>query len=108
MDYDSYFHVTFPRLTPEDADRQVRLFLWKMGLRALSALVVNHTAIDSPLVKEQPNWYQYDESGKVQPKAAFHSADLAGLDDHQRLWIWLLGPNQHERPPCDRARTGLV
>jgi len=74
MDYDSYDPVTFPGLTLEDANRSVRLFLWKcreMGLRVLCDLVVNHTAMDSSLVKEHPDWYQYDESGKVQPATAF-------------------------------------
>jgi starch synthase (maltosyl-transferring) len=28
-------------------------------------LVVNHTAIDSDLIKEHPQWYRYDKSGKV-------------------------------------------
>ncbi len=74
MDYDSYDPVTFPGLTLEDANRLVRLFLWesqKMGLRVLCDLVVNHTAMDSSLVKEHPDWYQYDESGKVQSAPAF-------------------------------------
>lgn len=74
MDYNSYDPVTFPGLTPEDADQQVHLFLREcreMGLRVLCDLVVNHTAMDSPLVEEHPDWYQYDESGKVQPATAF-------------------------------------
>ncbi len=35
------------------------------GLGLIMDLVVNHTAIDADLVKEHPQWYKYDKSGKV-------------------------------------------
>jgi starch synthase (maltosyl-transferring) len=35
------------------------------NLGLIMDLVVNHTAIDSDLIKEHPQWYRYDKSGKV-------------------------------------------
>ena len=37
----------------------------KKGLKFIFDLVINHTAIDSPWVKEHPEWYKKDEKGKV-------------------------------------------
>jgi starch synthase (maltosyl-transferring) len=34
-------------------------------LGVIMDLVVNHTAIDADLIKEHPQWYKYDKSGKV-------------------------------------------
>jgi starch synthase (maltosyl-transferring) len=51
-------------------------------------LVANHTAIDSPLTSEHPDWYVHDEHGEILRPFAWHEGkkviwgDLAKLD-HQ-------------------------
>lgn len=70
------------------------------GIRPIMDLVINHTAFDSPLVKEHLDWYHRDAQGKVQSPFAIDPADatkvtvwgdLAEIDnegtpDRQGLW----------------------
>ena len=70
------------------------------GLPLIMDLVINHTAIDSPLVNEHPAWYKHDPSGKVSSPFAIDPGDpgkitvwgdLASIDnehssDRQNLW----------------------
>jgi cyclomaltodextrinase / maltogenic alpha-amylase / neopullulanase len=37
------------------------------GLKILIDLVANHTAWDNPILKEHPDWYTHDASGKIIP-----------------------------------------
>lgn len=52
------------------------------GLRPMVDLVVNHTAIDSPLVETHPDWFFHDESGQVQSPFAIDPADA------RRKTVW--------------------
>jgi starch synthase (maltosyl-transferring) len=45
------------------------------GLKVMMDLVINHTAIDSPLVTEHPEWYAKDEKGKIKHPGAIDPAD---------------------------------
>jgi starch synthase (maltosyl-transferring) len=70
------------------------------GLDLIMDLVINHTAIDSPLVKKYPLWYKHDSSGKVMSPFAVDPnnpdnvtvwGDLASIDnehsgDRENLW----------------------
>lgn len=70
------------------------------GLRFMIDLVINHTAIDSPLVTEHPSWYLRDETGRIQhpyaidpddPEKKIIWGDLAEIDnasspDRDQLW----------------------
>jgi starch synthase (maltosyl-transferring) len=72
----------------------------RAGLSPMMDLVINHTAIDSPLVAEHPEWYVRDHEGKVQNPFAVDPddpdkrtvwGDLAEIDnrhspDRQGLW----------------------
>jgi starch synthase (maltosyl-transferring) len=57
-----------------------------LGLRLMIDLVINHTAVDSPLVKEHPEWFVREGGGVASPfcveadgnKVVWH--DLAQLD----------------------------
>jgi len=74
----------------------------QQGLRVLMDLVVNHTAIDSPLVEEHPTWFRRDQHGSVASPSAIDPADarnvtvwvdLAQVDnahsaDRQELWAY--------------------
>jgi starch synthase (maltosyl-transferring) len=37
----------------------------KQGLRLMIDLVINHCSIDSPLLKEHPGWFEWDNKGEV-------------------------------------------
>jgi starch synthase (maltosyl-transferring) len=45
------------------------------GLKVMLDLVINHTAIDSPLVKEHPEWYAKDDKGRIKHPGAIDPAD---------------------------------
>src|SRR5262249_26252799 len=73
-----------------------------VGLRPVMDLVLNHTARDSRLVHEHPDWYVRDASGGVQSPSAIDPADarkvtvwgdLAEIDnaqspDRDALWSY--------------------
>jgi starch synthase (maltosyl-transferring) len=70
------------------------------GLQPVMDLIINHTAIDSPLVTEHGAWYKRDQSGRVaspfaidpgNPGAVTVWGDLASIDnegssDRDALW----------------------
>jgi starch synthase (maltosyl-transferring) len=70
------------------------------GLELLMDLVINHTAADSPLIREHPAWYKRDPNGSVahpyavdpdDPGKVTVWGDLASIDnersgDRQNLW----------------------
>ncbi len=47
----------------------------RRGLKVMLDLVINHTAIDSPLVEEHPEWYAKDEDGRIKHPGAIDPAD---------------------------------
>lgn len=53
-----------------------------LGLKPAMDLVINHTAIDSPLVEEHPDWYLHDERGEVVRPSAIDPADA------RRVTVW--------------------
>ncbi|HEX2957895.1 MAG TPA: alpha-amylase family glycosyl hydrolase [Chitinispirillaceae bacterium] len=69
-------------------------------LGVIMDLVVNHTAIDADLIKEHPQWYKYDKSGKIMNPFAIDPAnpsnvtvwgDLAIIDNEastQKESLW--------------------
>jgi glycosidase len=73
----------------------------KRGLKLMIDLVINHTAIDCPLVSAKPEWYIKDKNGNIKNPGAYHNgkwvewADLAEIDnenssDRDELWnYWL-------------------
>ncbi len=72
------------------------------GMQPVMDLVINHTAIDSPLVKEHGSWYKRDGSGRVASPFAIDPGnpgrvtvwgDLASIDnehspDRDALWAF--------------------
>lgn len=68
-----------------------------LGLKVMIDLVINHTAMDSPLTKEHKNWYKKDEKGEIlnpgvkSGKTYIKWGDLAEIDnesseDIEGLW----------------------
>jgi starch synthase (maltosyl-transferring) len=47
----------------------------RRNLKVMMDLVINHTAIDSPLVSEHPEWYAKDEAGNIKHPGAIDPAD---------------------------------
>jgi starch synthase (maltosyl-transferring) len=47
----------------------------RRNLRVMLDLVINHTAIDSPLVDKHPEWYAQDEAGEIKHPGAIDPAD---------------------------------
>jgi len=47
----------------------------RRGLKVMLDLVINHTAIDSPLVTQHPEWYAKDEKGAIKHPGAIDPAD---------------------------------
>ena len=64
------------------------------GIAVMMDLVVNHTAIDSDLVTEHPDWYAHDDDGSV------HSPSATDLDDPEIVTVWedLAQLDYSERP----------
>lgn len=50
---------------PEEQVRDMVGTAEKHGLRLMIDLVINHCSVDSPLVKEHPEWFEWDDKGEV-------------------------------------------
>lgn len=73
-----------------------------LGLHPMIDLVINHTAIDSPLIQRHPAWFQWDDDGHVRNPCAVDPdnpeqktvwGDLAIIDnesssDREGLWTY--------------------
>ena len=87
---------------PESLDplREALARIRDLGMRPVMDLVVNHTAKDSPLIGEHPEWYVRDEQGQVKSPYAVDPddpgkvtvwGDLAEIDNlarHGREALW--------------------
>lgn len=78
-----------PAFLPPGADpadlsplRQALAEISAAGLRPVMDLVVNHTAKDSPLVREHPEWYHWDGPGEVR------SPFVRDPDDPSKVTVW--------------------
>ncbi|RPI08395.1 MAG: alpha-amylase [Zetaproteobacteria bacterium] len=71
----------------------------ELGFSVMMDLVVNHTAFDSPLIREHPEWFQRnDKGGIVHPGAKdgkrrvvwrdLAEVDNAGSPDREALWAY--------------------
>jgi starch synthase (maltosyl-transferring) len=77
-----------------------------LALRLMGDLVLNHTAFDSPLVTEHPDWYKRGADGKpLHPGAKdgdrwvtwgdLLEIDNAGSPDRDRLWAYWVDLVEH-------------
>ncbi len=53
-----------------------------LGLSVMMDLVINHTARDSPLVRQRPGWYRRDAAGQVVSPRAIDP------DDARKVTVW--------------------
>ncbi len=82
-----YFGIN-PLFHPEsgrDPEAALRHFLKaaaRRGLKVMLDLVINHTAIVSPLVAQHPEWYAQDEDGAIKHPGAIDPADA------RKVTVW--------------------
>ncbi|MBI3934707.1 MAG: alpha-amylase [Acidobacteria bacterium] len=86
---------------PEQQLRAMIKQVHKLGMKLMIDLVINHTAADSPLLNEHPDWYRRSHSGEIIHPGAYENSqwvswdDLAAVDNvnspgRQNLWeYWL-------------------
>jgi starch synthase (maltosyl-transferring) len=67
---------------PEKALRHFLRAAGRRGLKVMVDLVLNHTAIDSPVVRQHPEWYARDEAGEIRHPGAIDPADA------RRKTVW--------------------
>ena len=107
----SYAIADFDRINPELVDTrdprppwdQLRMAIdeaHRLGLRVMVDLVVAHTASDSPLVREQPSWFRWNERGELVKPEVWEGDRLvhvyedlgevanAESPDRDRLWMF--------------------
>jgi starch synthase (maltosyl-transferring) len=82
-----YFAVN-PLLRPEsgeDPDKALAHFLMaakRRKLKVMLDLVLNHTAIDSPLTVQHPDWFAKDDKGRIKNPSCIDPADAT------RVTVW--------------------
>ncbi len=88
-DYFSLHHLLIDpesSRTPEEQLREVIKTAEKRGMRMMIDLVINHCAIDSGLIKDHPEWFQWYRKGKISHPFAMENGkkvvwgDLAKFD----------------------------
>ena len=69
----------------------------RYGLSPMMDLVINHTAMDSPLVSRHPEWFVRDHQGQVQHPFAVDP------DDREKKTVWgdLAEIDNRHSPDCD-------
>jgi starch synthase (maltosyl-transferring) len=78
----------------------------ELGLKMIMDLVINHTAIDSPLVTEHPDWFEHNQDGSIKNPGALDGTtwvswgDLAQIDNEsspnkENLWNYWLDMIMH-------------
>jgi starch synthase (maltosyl-transferring) len=83
--------------SPEEQIKETIRTADKLGLRMMIDLVINHSAVDSELLKEHPEWFQWYRRGKIAHPFAMEKGrkvvwgDLAKYDhrntkDHEGLY----------------------
>lgn len=79
-----YFGIN-PLFHPEsggDPEQALKHFLnaaARRNLRVMLDLVINHTAVDSPLTYEHPEWYAKDQDGRIKNPSCIDPADATQI-----------------------------
>lgn len=77
-DFNPLFMGEDPRPGKEQLSKVVAACA-RLGLRFMMDLVINHTAIDCPLVTENPTWYRRETNGEVAHPWAMDPADARNI-----------------------------
>lgn len=76
-DYYEFDTLIFAQDTQEEITLKLKDFLLycdELELLPIFDLVINHSAMDSHLVKEHPQWYRHDEQGSILPATTYTSS----------------------------------
>ena len=98
------YYAIDPRLLDSESEPMAQLrdmlnTASRLGLRVMMDLVINHTAFDSPLLREHPNWFRRDADGRIVHPGAkdgkrrvvwrdLAEVDNAGSPDRAALWTY--------------------
>lgn len=67
-DYYKYHPMLKGKASDKTAEKNLTDFIKKasaLGIQVMADLVINHTATDTPLIKQHPDWFMYDDNGKI-------------------------------------------
>ncbi|MGA1869363.1 MAG: alpha-amylase family glycosyl hydrolase [bacterium] len=99
-DYYSYNPLLFSAKNTAGQEKELRETInnaGKSGVNLIADLVINHTSIQSPLIKKHPQWYKRDEDGKLVNPGAMDNGkmhywrDLATVDNSgskDKIALW--------------------
>jgi len=93
-------------ISPEDQVRQMNAQARAAGLKVMLDLVITHCAIDSPLIRQHPEWFVRESDGRVANAFCQHNGervvwkDLAQFDhrhtrDPEGLYRYCFGVVEH-------------
>jgi starch synthase (maltosyl-transferring) len=105
----NYFSLNPALLEPEagDPEKQIGQMVGaaeENGLRLMIDLVINHCSVDSPLLKDQPGWFEWDGKGEVVHPYALHNERKVVWGDLARF-----NPsNPEDREGLHRYRLELI
>lgn len=107
-DYYAYHPLFVNANLPDPPEKQLQTFLREAharGLKVMMDLVINHTAFDSVLAEQHPEWFLTDEQGKLKRPGCWDGetwvewGDLVSLDNagphRDGLWIYWLTMMKH-------------
>ena len=73
----------------------------RMGLKLMVDLVINHCAVDSPLIASHPKWFVWDARGKVSNPFCDDNGDKVVVGHN----AFLLDPEMDNLLPSEHARV---
>lgn len=105
-DYYAYNPMFLEGPDPEKELKRVLAEAHRRGLKVMMDLVINHTAIDSILVEDHPEWYAKDKTGNIKNPSCLDGTevivwgDLAQIDnkkspEREKLWKYWLDLIRH-------------
>lgn len=65
FDFNPLFIHNKRDVTPIEQVKETMRIARRLGLKIMIDLVINHCAIDSPLIKKNPEWFQWEAKGSV-------------------------------------------
>lgn len=102
-DYYRYNPLFFKENNVNKQELAIKKFInsaHKKKLKVIIDLVINHTSIDSPLIKEHPDWYRWNKDGTIYHPGAYENGkkiiewgDLAEINNKkspnkEELWAY--------------------
>ncbi|MDB5098617.1 MAG: alpha amylase catalytic region [Cyanobacteria bacterium RYN_339] len=105
-DYYEYHPVFVNANLPEPPAKQLQAFLdaaHAQGIKVMMDLVINHTAFDSVMVQQHPEWFVHGDDGQIKKPGCWDGetwiewGDLAQIDNASNggLWMYWLTMMKH-------------